>query len=75
MPVVTLRILGRASARQKNQVVEDFTASLVSVLGKSPEHIHIVIDEVARANWGYGGALMSTAAADPAPRAGGKGRR
>lgn len=67
MPTVNLQILGRATERQKHQVVEDFTASLVSVLGKSPEHIHIVIQEVAPANWGYGGALMS-AAATPTPR-------
>lgn len=60
MPVVNLQILRGASERQKNQVVADFTASLVSVLGRSPEHIHIVIQEVDRDNWGYAGALMST---------------
>lgn len=60
MPVVTLQILAGASERQKHQVVEEFTASLVRVLGKSPEHIHILIQDVARENWGYAGALMST---------------
>ncbi len=37
--------------------VSDVTDSLVRVLGKQPEHIHIVIDEVAEENWGYAGML------------------
>ena len=39
------------------RLVEDFTESLVKHLGKSPEHIHIVIDEVEEENWGYSGML------------------
>jgi 4-oxalocrotonate tautomerase len=29
------------------------------VLGKRPEHIHIVIDEVEPENWGYAGMLTT----------------
>jgi 4-oxalocrotonate tautomerase len=35
------------------------TETLVNVLGKSPEHIHIVIDEIDDDNWGYSGMLTS----------------
>lgn len=35
------------------------TKTLVEVLDKQPEHIHIVIDEVDEDNWGYKGMLTS----------------
>jgi 4-oxalocrotonate tautomerase len=37
--------------------VEEFTESLVRHLGKNPEHIHIVIDEIEDENWGFAGML------------------
>lgn len=57
MPFVNIRITEGATREQKAQLVSDVTESLVSVLGKKPEHIHIVIDEVAEENWGYQGML------------------
>lgn len=57
MPYVAVRILRGATTRQKRQVVEDMTRTLVDVLGKSPEHIHIVIDEIEPESWGYAGRL------------------
>jgi len=59
MPYLSLRILGGATKDQKRQVVEEMTDTLVRVLGKKPEHIHIVIDEVNPDNWGYEGLLTS----------------
>jgi 4-oxalocrotonate tautomerase len=29
----------------------------VRILGKNPEHIHIVIQEIAEADWGFAGML------------------
>ena len=57
MPYINLKITKGASREQKKSLVEDFTESLVKHLGKSPEHIHIVIDEVDEENWGYSGML------------------
>lgn len=57
MPVVTLEMLPGASREQKAAVVKDITESLVSRLGKRPEHIHVIIREVAEENWGYCGLL------------------
>ena len=60
MPYVNVKILkGGVTATQKKQVVGDITRSLVSRLGKKPEHIHIVIDEIEPANWGYAGMLTT----------------
>ena len=57
MPYVNIKITAGATREQKTQLVSDVTDSLVQTLGKQPEHIHIIIDEVAEENWGYAGML------------------
>ena len=57
MPYVNLQITKGANREQKAQLVKDITNSLVNVLGKKPEHIHIVIQEIEEENWGYSGLL------------------
>jgi len=57
MPYINLQIIRGATREQKQRIVEEFTASLVKHLGKKPEHIHIVIDEVEEENWGFAGML------------------
>lgn len=60
MPYVNVKILrDGTTADQKKQIVQDITRSLVTNLGKKPEHIHIVIDEIAPENWGYAGQLTT----------------
>lgn len=59
MPYVNVRILAGATRAQKARLVADITASLVDVLGKRPEHTHVVIDEVDPANWGFAGRPTS----------------
>ena len=60
MPYVNVKITkDGVTAEQKRRVVEEITGTLVNVLGKRPEHIHIVIDEVEPENWGYAGMLTS----------------
>jgi len=60
MPYINLKITkGGVSRDQKKQIVEEFTATLVNTLGKSPEHIHIVIDEIEPDNWGFAGQLTT----------------
>ena len=46
-----------ASREQKARLVAEVTDSLVRVLGKKPEHTHIVIQEIAEENWGFAGLL------------------
>jgi len=50
---------GNVTRSQKQQLVKDFTESLVRVLGKKPEHTHIVIEEVDTDNWGFAGMLTT----------------
>ena len=57
MPYVRIEITEGATRDQKRALVSDVTRSLVDKLGKKPEHIHIVIDEVAEVNWGFAGML------------------
>lgn len=57
MPYVNVQITAGATREQKQALVRDITESLGRVLGKKPEHTHIVIQEIAEENWGYAGML------------------
>ena len=57
MPYVNIQITRGATRDQKAELVKDATDSLVRVLGKQPEHIHVVIQEIAEEDWGYAGLL------------------
>lgn len=57
MPYVNVQITKGASRNQKAKIVKDITDSLVSTLGKKPEHIHIVIQEILEEDWGFEGML------------------
>ena len=60
MPYVSVRITrDGVTVEQKRQVVEEITRTLVNVLGKRPEHIHIIIDEVEPEDWGFAGMLTT----------------
>lgn len=60
MPYVNVKITkGGVTVAQKRKLVEAITSSLVSTLGKRPEHIHIVIDEIDPENWGFAGMLTT----------------
>lgn len=60
MPYVNIQITKGATREQKEQLVKDVTDSLVRVLGKKPEHTHIVIQEIDEENWGFSGTLTDT---------------
>jgi 4-oxalocrotonate tautomerase len=57
MPYVNVQITKGATREQKAQLVKEITASLVTVLGKRPEHTHVVIQEIAEEDWGFSGLL------------------
>ena len=60
MPYVSVRITrDGVTVEQKRRVVEEITRTLVDVLGKRPEHIHVIIDEVEPENWGFAGVLTT----------------
>lgn len=57
MPYVNIQITKGVTKEQKSELVRDMTNSLVRVLGKKPEHIHIVIQEINDEDWGFAGLL------------------
>lgn len=57
MPYINIQITKGASRDQKAEIVKDITNSLSRVLGKKPEHTHIVIQEIEDENWGFSGLL------------------
>jgi len=57
MPYVNVQITRGATRAQKSNIVRDVTESLVRELGKRPEHIHIVLQEIAEEDWGFAGML------------------
>ncbi len=57
MPYVNIQITKGATRAQKAELVRDVTESLARVLGKRPEHTHVVIQEIEEENWGYAGLL------------------
>ena len=60
MPYVNIRITrDGTTATQKAALVAEVTATLQRVLGKRPEHTHVVIDEVEPQNCGFAGMLTT----------------
>jgi 4-oxalocrotonate tautomerase len=60
MPYLNVKITkDGVTKEQKKQIVEEMTQTLVNVLNKKPEHIHIVIDEIEPENWGFAGMLTT----------------
>ena len=57
MPYVNIQITKGATRQQKSAIVKDVTESLATHLGKSPEHTHIVIQEIEEEDWGFAGML------------------
>ncbi len=58
MPYVNVRITRwDVTVDQKARIVAEITATLQRVLGKAPEHTHVIIDEIDPENWGFAGVL------------------
>jgi 4-oxalocrotonate tautomerase len=55
MPYVNVQITKGATPDQKSEIFKDITQSLVRVLAKKPEHIHIVLQEIEEQDWGFEG--------------------
>jgi 4-oxalocrotonate tautomerase len=75
MPYINLRVTKGVTRAQKATIVAELTETLVRVLGKRPEHTHIVIQEVATDDWGFAGELTTTWRAKQAKTAKASGER
>lgn len=60
MPYVKVEIAkGVANVEQKRAVIRRMTDVLVEELGRNPEYIFVVIDEIDTDNWGRKGQSLS----------------
>lgn len=60
MPYVKVEIAkGIADADQKRAVIRRMTDVLVEELGRNPEYVFVVIDEVDTDNWGRKGMTLT----------------
>jgi 4-oxalocrotonate tautomerase len=60
LPYVKVEIAkGIASVEQKRAVIRRMTDVLVEELGRNPEYVFVVIDEIDTDNWGRKGLSLS----------------
>lgn len=60
MPYVNVKITRSGVTRDhKHRIVSEITDTLVRVLGKRADQIHIVLDLVDEDDWGYDGMLTT----------------
>ncbi|MEM9418858.1 MAG: 4-oxalocrotonate tautomerase family protein [Planctomycetota bacterium] len=60
MPYINVKVTrDGVTPEHKAEIVRRFTDTLVDVLGKKPEHIHIVMDLVDEEDWGFAGMLTT----------------
>ena len=60
VPIVRVEIAkGVATAEQKRAVIRRMTDVLVEELGRNPEYVFVLIDEVDTDNWGRKGVSLT----------------
>jgi 4-oxalocrotonate tautomerase len=59
MPVIRVEMLAGRSVDQKRELVEVLTRETARITEASPGAIFVVIEDVAKENWGVGGKLMA----------------
>lgn len=54
MPYVNLKLVGKLTKSQKEQIAKEFSDTLLKVAGKPKDSLYLVIDEVSGENWSKG---------------------
>lgn len=54
MPYINLKVVGKLTKQQKEEIARQFADTLLTVAKKPKEHTYLVIDEVEGANWAVG---------------------
>jgi 4-oxalocrotonate tautomerase len=58
MPLAQIYIAKGRSHEQKKKLIENVTQAFVDSLGTKPDSVWVVINEVARSDWGTGGVPL-----------------
>lgn len=59
MPYVNIRVAGKLTIEQKQQIVTELTDTLERVANKPKSYTYISFDELPDENWGVAGTLLS----------------
>lgn len=54
MPYINLKLVGKLTKQQKEEIAKQFTETLEKVAHKPKDSTYLVIDEVAGENWAKG---------------------
>ena len=54
MPYINLKLVGKLTDKQKDEIAKQFSDTLQNVANKPKEHTYLVIDEVPGENWAVG---------------------
>ncbi len=57
MPVVTVQLWEGRTLEQKRALVAAITEAMVEHAGANPDALHVILQEIARENWGRAGVL------------------
>ncbi len=58
MPYINLKVAGKLTRKQKEDIAQEFAETLLRVAGKPKDATYLVIDEVERENWAKGEKLL-----------------
>ncbi len=58
MPFINLKLIGKLTKEQKEQIAREFSDTLLRVAKKPKEYTYLVIDEVEAGNWAQGDKLF-----------------
>jgi 4-oxalocrotonate tautomerase len=59
MPIVRIEMFEGRDHKTKQELVKSITAEMVRITGCGEASVNIVINDVAKDNWGMGGELAS----------------
>jgi 4-oxalocrotonate tautomerase len=59
MPIIRVEMFVGRTRDQKRALVKELTDAFVRTCGGKPEGLHVVIQDVAKEDWGVSGDLMA----------------
>ncbi|MFC1596229.1 4-oxalocrotonate tautomerase family protein [Candidatus Margulisiibacteriota bacterium] len=58
MPYIDLKVAGKLTREQREEIAKGFCETLEKVAGKPKDSVYLVFDEVERENWAVGERLL-----------------
>jgi 4-oxalocrotonate tautomerase len=59
MPLITVELFEGRSVEQKRKIVEGLTKTMCEITGGKASAVQVMIRDVPKSNWGFGGELCS----------------